>query len=197
MEEFTPAVARLINHFRRLPGVGFKTAQRYAYAVLGLDEEEVKAFGADLLEAKQRTHFCNVCGAYSENDECAICRTRDASVICVVAEPKDVLSMERLRDFRGVYHVLGGVISPLKGVTPDDLSVKKLLKRLGGGTTTEVIMATNPDVEGDATAYYLARLIKPLGIKVTRLAQGVSIGSDLEYADDVTLSRALQNRSEL
>lgn len=197
MDELTPAIARLVGHFRRLPGVGQKTAQRYAYAILSMDKEEVAAFGADLIEAKTKTGFCSVCGNFSEEDVCPICARRSAEALCVVAHAKDILTMERINDYHGVYHVLGGVISPLKGITPDDLRVKELLKRLSEGKTKEVIMATNPDVEGDATAYYLARLIKPLGIKVTRLAQGISIGSDLEYADEVTLSRAISNRSEM
>ena len=197
METHVRPIARLINFFRSLPGVGLKTAQRYAYSVLNMTEEEVKDFADALLDARQNTHFCKTCGGFSEHDECDICRKRSAKTVCVVAEPKDVLSFERLQNYDGVYHVLGGVISPMKGVTPDDLRIKELLARISTEDVQEIIMATNPDVEGDATAYYLAKLIKPFGVKVTRLAQGVSIGSDLEYADEVTLGKALANRTQI
>ena len=197
METHVRPIARLINFFRSLPGVGMKTAQRYAYSVLNMTEEEVKDFADALLDARQNTHFCKTCGNFSEHDECDVCRKRSHKTICVVAEPKDVLSFERLQNYDGVYHVLGGVISPMKGVTPDDLRIKELLARISTEDVQEIIMATNPDVEGDATAYYLAKLIKPFGVKVTRLAQGVSIGSDLEYADEVTLGKALANRTQI
>ena len=197
MDQHVRPIARLINFFRSLPGVGLKTAQRYAYAVLDMTEEEVRDFADALLDAKHNTHFCKTCGGFSEGDTCDVCRKRSSEVICVVAEPKDVLSFERLQNYSGTYHVLGGTISPLKGVTPDDLRIKELLARISGGDVKEIIMATNPDVEGDATAYYLAKLIKPFGVKVTRLAQGVSIGSDLEYADEVTLGKAFANRTQI
>jgi len=197
METHVRPIARLINHFRSLPGVGMKTAQRYAYSVLNMTEAEVKDFADALLDAKQNTHFCARCGGFSEDELCEVCKKRSAKTICVVAESKDVLSLERLQNYDGVYHVLGGVISPMKGVTPDDLRIKELLARISSEDVQEVIMATNPDVEGDATAYYLAKLLRPFGIKVTRLAQGVSIGSDLEYADEVTLGKALANRTQI
>ena len=197
MQDAIEPIARLVAHFRRLPGVGQKTALRYAYAVLDMDEETAEAFAAAVVDAKRNTHFCKTCGGFSETDECAICARRAHDTICVVAEPKDIATFERLQNYRGVYHVLGGTLSPLKGVTPDDLRIKELLARVSADDVKEVIMATNPDVEGDATAFYLAKLLKPLGVTVTRLAQGVAIGADLEYADEVTLGKALDNRTRI
>ena len=189
------SIQRLIARFSSLPGVGKKTAQRYAYAVVNMDEEEAKDFANAIQEVKAKIKFCSVCGNLTDEDVCSICKTRDHSVICVVAEPKDVLSLERIAGRTFTYHVLGGTLNPLMGKGPDDLRIKQLLARLDG--VKEVIIATNPDVEGEATAVYLARLLKPLGVKVTRIAQGVSMGSEIEYADEVTLSRAIESRTEL
>lgn len=196
MEVFIEPIGRLINQFSRLPGVGKKTAQRYAYRIIDMSEEEAKEFAAAILSAKQQVKYCKVCGNFSTSETCEICRSRDKSVICVVKEPKDVIALEKLHEYKGVYHVLHGVISPMDGVGPNDIRIRELLSRLDA-SVKEVIMATNPDVEGEATAMYIARLIKPLGIKVTRLAHGIPIGSELEYTDDVTLSRALVDRKEL
>ena len=171
-----------------LPGVGQKTAQRYAYAVIGMNNEDAAEFSDAIREVKEKIKFCSVCGNFTEDDVCEICKTRDHSVICVVAEPKDILALERVAGRTFVYHVLGGR-------RPDELRIKELLGRLDG--VKEVIVATNPDVEGEATAVYLARLLKPMGVKVTRIAQGVSMGSEIEYADEVTLSRALESRTEI
>ena len=189
------ALARLVAQFTKLPGVGQKTAQRYAYKIINMTEDEVEAFAKSIVESKQKVHYCPVCGGYTDKDVCDICSTRDKRVICVVKEPKDVAAFEKVKDFRGVYHVLHGTINPLLGVGVDDIRIKELLQRLDG--VEEVIMATNPDVDGEATAVYIARLIKPMGIKVTRIASGISMGSDIEYADEVTLSRALQDRKQL
>ena len=186
---------RLVAQFTKLPSVGNKTAQRYAYKVINMSEDEVKVFAQSLLDAKSKIHYCKTCGNYTDLDECEICQTRDKSVICVVKDPKDIAAFEKIKDFKGVYHVLHGTLNPLQGIGPNDIKIKELLARLNG--VKEVIMATNPDVEGEATAMYIANLIKPLGIKVTRLASGVSIGSDIEYADEVTLSKALQDRKNI
>lgn len=189
------ALARLVAQFTKLPGVGQKTAQRYAYKIINMSEDEAEAFAQAIVESKQKVHYCPVCGGYTDKDVCDICSTRDKRVICVVKEPKDVAAFEKVKDFKGVYHVLHGTINPLLGVSVDDIRIKELLQRLDG--VEEVIMATNPDVDGEATAVYIARLIKPMGIKVTRIASGISMGSDIEYADEVTLSRALQDRKQL
>lgn len=189
------ALARLVAQFTKLPGVGQKTAQRYAYKIINMSEDEAEAFAQAIVESKQKVHYCPVCGGYTDKDVCDICSTRDKRVICVVKEPKDVAAFEKVKDFKGVYHVLHGTINPLLGVGVDDIRIKELLQRLDG--VEEVIMATNPDVDGEATAVYIARLIKPMGIKVTRIASGISMGSDIEYADEVTLSRALQDRKQL
>ena len=189
------ALDRLAAQFTKLPGVGAKTAKRFAYKVINMTESEAEEFASSILETKKTVHFCPVCGAYTDKDVCDICATRDKSVICVVKEPKDVDALEKIKDFKGVYHVLHGTLNPLAGIGPDDIRIKELIARLDG--VKEVIMATNPDVEGEATAVYIARLIKPMGIKVTKIASGISIGSDIEYADEVTLSRALQDRKPL
>ena len=189
-------IARLINEFTKLPGVGTKTAQRFAYKVINMSDEEAKSFAESILEAKQKVRYCSVCGNFSENDVCDICRERASDTICVVKEPKDVIALEKAHEFHGVYHVLHGTLNPLEGIGPDDIRIKELLKRLDG-SVKEVIMATNPDVEGEATAMYIATLIKPLGVKVTRLAHGIAVGTDLEYADVSSLSRALIDRREL
>ena len=189
------SIQKLIHSFSSRPGVGQKTAQRYAYAVIAMEKEDAERFASAIAEVKDRIKFCRQCGNFTEDDVCDICRTRDHSVICVVSEPKDILSLERVAGRTFVYHVLGGTLNPLDGKGPDDLRIKELLARLDG--VSEVIMATNPDVEGEATAIYIARLLKPLGIKVTRIAQGISMGSEIEYADEVTLSRALESRREI
>lgn len=195
MEVFIEPIGRLINEFSRLPGVGKKTAQRYAYRIIQMPEDEASAFAEAIINAKRKVKYCRICGNYSVQDTCDICMSRDKSVICVVKEPKDVVAFEKLHEFKGVYHVLHGVISPMDGVGPNDIRIKELLSRLDG--VQEVIMATNPDVEGEATAMYIAKLIKPFGVSVTRLAHGIPIGSELEYADEVTLSRALSERKQL
>ncbi|MBE5730596.1 MAG: recombination protein RecR [Clostridiales bacterium] len=189
------SIVKLINKFSSLPGVGLKTAQRFAYSVIDMTEAEVNDFCDALLAVKQNVKFCAECGNFTESEVCEICDRRDKSVICVVAYPKDVLALDKSGSYKGVYHVLHGTLSPLDGRGVDDLNIKSLIGRLDG--VKEVIMATNPDVEGEATAAYLARLIKPFGIKVTRLAQGISIGSDIEYADEITLERALDGRIEI
>lgn len=188
-------VAQLASRFAMLPGVGKKTALRYAYAVIDMSEPDVQAFCDALKDVKQNVKLCKECGNFTEDDVCELCVNRAKKQICVVAYPKDVIAVENTGAFDGVYHVLHGTLSPMSGRTPDDLNIKSLMGRLDG--VEEVIIATNPDVEGEATAVYLARLIKPMGIKVTRIAQGISMGSELEYADSVTLSQALGRRTAL
>ena len=199
MKFFPAALQNLADQFARLPGIGGKTAQRLAFHVLSLPQEEAEEFAEAILEAKRSVHTCPKCQNLTDRPICPICddETRDQGVICVVAEPRDVIAMERAREFRGVYHVLHGVISPLNHVSQDDIRVKELLTRVGEGNVREVIMATNPDTEGEATAMYISRLLRPLEVKVTRLAYGVPVGSQLEYADEVTLSRALEGRQEM
>lgn len=196
MDVFIEPIGKLINQFTKLPGVGKKTAQRYAYKIINMSSEEAREFAQCILECKQKVRYCKVCGNFTEEETCEICKTRDKSVICVVKEPKDVIAMEKLHEYKGVYHVLHGVISPMEGVGPNDIRIKELLSRIDGGVT-EVIMATNPDVEGEATAMYIAKLLKPLGVNVTRLAHGIPIGGELEYTDEVTLSRALLERKSI
>lgn len=192
-------LTELIAQFERLPGIGRKTAQRLAYSILEQPPERAEKFAEALVNARRKIHFCKVCQALTDMDTCAICADteRDHSVICVVAEPKDVMAFERTREYNGTYHVLHGVISPLDGIGPEQLRIKELMARLSDSGVTEIIMATNPTVEGEATASYLSRLIKPLGIKVTRLAYGIPVGADLEYADEYTLARALEGRNEI
>ncbi len=199
MQFFPAALQNLSDQFARLPGIGSKTAQRLAFHVLSLPLEDAEGFANAILEAKQQVHTCPVCQNLTDRELCPICDDdlRDHGVICVVAEPKDVIAMERSREFRGVYHVLHGVISPLNHVTQDDVKIKELLKRMASGQVREVIMATNPDTEGEATAMYISRLLRPMEVMVTRLAYGVPVGSQLEYADEVTLSRALEGRQEM
>lgn len=191
------SMEKLINAFTYLPGVGAKTAQRYAYSVINMSQEQVNFFADSMVKAKENLRYCNVCGNFTEAEICAICRTRPSEIVCVVKEPKDVIAIEKSKTFGGTYHVLHGTISPLEGRGPNDLRIKQLLARINEGKIKEVIMATNPDVEGEVTASYVAKILKPLGIKVTRLAQGISMGSDLEYADEVTLSKALTDRKEM
>lgn len=197
MEVFIEPIGRLMNEFSKLPGVGKKTAQRYAYRVISMSEEEARAFADAIVNVKRRVRFCKICGNFTEDEVCPICKTREASSICVVKEPKDVIALEKLHEFHGVYHVLHGVIDPMNGVSPNDIRIRELLARVNEGNVKEVIMATNPDVEGEATAMYIAKLLKPLGVTVTRLAHGIPIGSELEYTDEVTLARALIERKEL
>ena len=199
MQYFPAALQNLADQFGRLPGIGGKTAQRLAFHVLELPMNEAQDFADAILQAKNSVHTCPVCQNLTDRDVCPICddATRDQSTICVVAEPKDVIAMERSREFSGVYHVLHGVISPLNHVTQDDIRIRELLQRVAQGHVQEVIMATNPDTEGEATAMYISRLLRPMEIKVTRLAYGVPVGSQLEYADEVTLSRALEGRQRI
>ena len=197
MGAYIEPIGRLINQFTKLPGVGSKTAQRYAYKIINMTEEEAAEFAESILRAKREVRYCSVCGNYTDKEICDICSTRDGSVICVVKEPKDVLAMEKSHEFKGVYHVLHGALSPMEGITPNDIRIKELLARIAKGGVKEVIMATNPDVEGEATAMYISGLLKPLGIKVTRLAHGIPVWSELEYADEITLSRALLDRKEM
>jgi len=195
---YPQSLLKLIEEFSKFPGIGPKTAQRLAFYVLNMDEKEVEAFSKALLDVKKNIKYCSVCGNLTDTDPCLICKNqeRDKSIICVVEEPKDVVAMEKTREFFGIYHVLHGAISPLGGVGPDDIRIKELLQRITP-EVKEVILATNPNVEGEATAMYIARLLKPLGIKVTRIAHGIPVGGDLEYADEVTLSKALEGRREL
>lgn len=199
MRYFPAALERLTEQFARLPGIGGKTAQRLAFHVLSLPQEDAELFAQTILEAKNTVHTCSVCQNLTDMERCAICENpdRDHSLICVVAEPRDVIAMERSREYNGTYHVLHGVISPLNHVGPDDLKIRELLERVGEGNVREVIMATNPDTEGEATAMYLGRLLRPLGVRVTRLAYGIPVGSQLEYADEITLMRALEGRREI
>ena len=199
MQFFPAALQNLADQFARLPGIGGKTAQRLAFHVLQLPLEDAEEFAQAILDAKKEVHTCPECQNLTDRALCPICddMMRDRGVICVVAEPRDVIAMERSREFRGVYHVLHGVISPLNHVTQDDIRIRELLIRVGRGEVREVIMATNPDTEGEATAMYISRLLRPMEVKVTRLAYGVPVGSQLEYADEVTLSRALEGRQEI
>jgi len=198
MKQVAP-LAKLVEQFRALPGIGAKTAVRLAYHVLDMDAGRARALAEAIIEAKEKIGFCNTCFDLSDRNPCAICASekRDHTTICVVEQPQDVAAMERIHDYNGVYHVLHGALSPLEGIGPDNLRVKELLARLRDGGVREIIMATNPNVEGEATAMYLARLMKPMGLKVTRIAHGLPVGGDLEYADEVTLARAMENRVEL
>ena len=199
MQYFPAALQNLADQFARLPGIGGKTAQRLAFHVLSLPLEEAQEFADAIVQAKREVKSCPVCQNLTDRELCPICDddSRDHGLICVVAEPRDVIAMERSREFRGVYHVLHGVISPLNHVTQDDIRVRELLHRVAQGGVREVIMATNPDTEGEATAMYISRLLRPMEVRVTRLAYGVPVGSQLEYADEVTLSRALEGRQEI
>lgn len=199
MQYLPPAMEKLVEQFARLPGIGAKSAQRLAFYVLGLPESEAQAFAEAIVAAKKSVHTCPVCQNLTDRELCPICgdETRDHGLICVVAEPRDVIAMERSREFDGVYHVLHGVISPLNHVSQDDIRIRELLNRVAKGGVREVIMATNPDTEGEATAMYISRLLRPMEVRVTRLAYGVPVGSQLEYADEVTLSRALEGRQEI
>ena len=199
MNYFPAALQELTDQFARLPGIGGKTAQRLAFHVLQLPMDRAQAFADAIVTAKKAVHTCPVCQNLTDREICPICDDpqRDRSIICVVAEPRDVIAMERSREFNGVYHVLHGVISPLNHVTQDDIKIRELLIRVGSGDVKEIIMATNPDTEGEATAMYMSRLLRPMQVKVTRLAYGISVGSQLEFTDEVTLSRALEGRQEI
>ena len=192
-------LAKLIEQFERMPGIGHKTAQRLAFYVLGLSKQQAEEFSATILSAHEKIKQCTRCCNLAEDELCPICKnsSRDQSVICVVEDPRDVFAFERTHEFEGTYHVLHGVISPMNGVGPEDITIKELLSRMGDGVVQEVIMATNPTVEGEATAMYISRLLKPMGITVSRLAYGVPVGADLEYADEVTLTKALEGRRTL
>ena len=192
-------IARMVNQLSKLPGVGQKTAQRLAYYIISLPEEQVRELADSIFNGKKQVKYCSVCGNYATDDPCEMCRNDDRrnGQLCVVKDPRDVAAMERMREFGGQYHVLHGVISPMQGIGPDDIRIRELMARLASEPVEEVILATNPDVEGEATAAYIARLIKPMGIKVTRIAHGIPVGADLEYTDEVTLSRAFSGRSEL
>ena len=196
---FPPSFQDLIDGFAALPGIGRKSAQRLAFHVLSLPDGEAEALAASILEARKKVHACPVCQNLTDGELCPICKSdrRDKSVICVVAEPRDVASIERGHEFQGVYHVLHGVLSPMNHVGPDDIRIRELVERIGAGGVSEVIMATNPDTEGDTTAMYISRLLKPFGVKVTRLAYGIPVGSNLEFADDATLLRAMEGRREM
>ena len=197
MEVYIEPIGRLINEFSKLPGVGRKSAQRYAYKVISMTETEAQEFAAAIINVKKKVRYCKVCGNFTENEVCTICAERDKRLICVVKEPKDVIALEKLHEYKGVYHVLHGVINPMEGVGPNDIRIRELLVRVNEGGVEEVILATNPDVEGDATAMYIAKLLKPLGVKCTRLAHGIPVGSEIEYTDDITLARAFIERKEV
>ena len=197
MAGFIEPIGRLINQLSKLPGVGAKTAQRYAYKIIEMSELEAEEFAEAILRVKREVKYCKVCGNFSETEICSICQNRKSDMICVVKEPKDVVAIEKSGRFDGVYHVLHGTINPMEGVGPNDIAIKELLLRLGSGDVKEVLIATNPDVEGEATAMYIAKMVKPLGIKVTRLAHGIAVGTDLEYADIGSLTRAILDRREM
>lgn len=190
-------IARMINEFSKLPSVGRKSAERYAYHIIRSTDEQAKNFADAILNLKAKIKFCEVCGNYTEVSPCKVCRERESKVICVVKEPKDAMAIEKTGNFKGQYHILHGTINPLAGIGPNDIRIRELLSRIGESGTEEVIIATNPDVEGEATAMYIAKILKPLGVKVSRIAQGISMGSELEYADEVTLSKALSDRKEM
>ena len=199
MQVYTGPITRLIEEFSKLPGVGRKTAQRLAFHIINMNTNDVEALSKAIIEAKREIRYCSVCCNITDTDPCSMCsnKNRDASVICVVEDPRDVAAMERTREFKGQYHVLNGVISPMDGIGPDMIKIKELIQRLGTQDVKEIIMATNPTIEGEATAMYIARLLKPMGIKVTRIAHGLPVGGDLEYADEVTISKALEGRREI
>lgn len=199
MAYYPEPIAKLIESYAKLPGIGQKTATRLAFYTIGMSDDDVNGFAANLLSAKRDLHFCSICGNLTDADPCNICTddTRDKTTIFVVEESKDVLAMERIREYTGLYHVLHGTISPMNGVSPDDINVKTLITRLMDSAVAEIIIATNATSDGEATAMYLARMIKPAGIKVTRLARGLAVGSDIEYADEVTLTKAVENRQEI
>lgn len=197
MIEFDEPIERLIEYFRSLPGVGKKTAQRYAFFIIENNRDKAVNFAKAIVEVKDKVKLCRVCGNYSSGEICPICQRRNRQIVCVVQEPKDIISIEKAKSFDGTYHVLFGCINPLENKGPNDIRIKELLSRVSQDDIKEVIMATNPDVEGEATAMYIAKILKPMGVKVTRLAQGISMGSDIEFADEVTLSKAIADRKEI
>ena len=199
MQVYTGPITRLIEEFSKLPGVGRKTAQRLAFHIINMNTNDVEALSKAIIEAKREIRYCSVCCNITDTDPGSMCsnKNRDSSIICVVEDPRDVAAMERTREFKGQYHVLNGVISPMDGIGPDMIKIKELIQRLGTQDVREIIMATNPTIEGEATAMYIARLLKPMGIKVTRIAHGLPVGGDLEYADEVTISKALEGRREI
>ena len=199
MQVYTGPITRLIEEFSKLPGVWRKTAQRLAFHIINMNTNDVESLSKAIIEAKREIKYCSVCCNITDIDPCSMCsnKNRDSSVICVVEDPRDVAAMERTREFKGQYHVLNGVISPMDGIGPDMIKIKELIQRLGTQDVREIIMATNPTIEGEATAMYIARLLKPMGIKVTRIAHGLPVGGDLEYADEVTISKALEGRREI
>lgn len=199
MSFYATPVAKLIEEFEKLPGIGHKTAQRLAFHVLNLPVEKAEGLATAIVEAKSKTKYCSICSNLTDVDPCGICSSssRDHSSICVVEDPKDVVAMERTREFKGLYHVLHGAISPMEGIGPEDIKIKELLARIRDGNVKEVILATNPNIEGEATAMYVSKLLKPLGIKATRIAHGIPVGGDLEYADEVTLAKAFEGRREI
>lgn len=197
MKNFIVPIEKLIACFSKLPGVGRKSAIRYAYHIINSKDADVRSFAQALLDVKTQVHYCAVCGNFTDKEVCDVCRTGDRTVVCVVAEPKDVLALEKVTDFGGTFHILHGLLNPLEGVTPNDIRIKELLTRVSQDNVQEVIMATSPTVEGEATAIYIGNLLKTLGVKVTRIAQGVSLGTDIEYVDEVTLSRAIEDRREI
>ncbi|MBC5998376.1 recombination protein RecR [Romboutsia ilealis] len=199
MQAYTGPISRLIEEFSKLPGVGRKTAQRLAFHVINMNTNDVESLSKAIIDAKREIKYCSVCCNITDTDPCSMCsnKNRDSSIICVVEDPRDVAAMERTREFKGKYHVLNGVISPMDGIGPDMIKIKELIVRLGNEDVKELIMATNPTIEGEATAMYIARLVKPMGIKVTRIAHGLPVGGDLEYADEVTITKALEGRREI
>ncbi|SFP74067.1 recombination mediator RecR [Caldicoprobacter faecalis] len=199
MDYYIEPIARLISELSKLPGIGNKTAQRLAFYIINMPDEQVGQLASAIAEVKNKIRYCSICQNITDVNPCRICTNpqRDPSIICVVEDPRDVIAMEKTRDFRGLYHVLHGVISPMNGIGPDDIKIKELIARVSDDTVKEVILATNPDVEGEATAVYISKLLKPMGIKVTRIAHGLPVGGDLEYADEVTLSKALEGRREM
>ena len=198
MGDIIEPIARMVNQLSKLPSIGPKTAQRLAYHIIKMPEDKVRDLAAAIYQGKTQIRFCAICGNYTDIEPCALCTDDDRKngMICVVRDPRDVAAIERMRDFRGQYHVLHGTISPMDGIGPDDIRIRELLARLGSGDINEVILATNPDIEGEATAAYIARIVKPLGVRVTRIAHGIPVGGDLEYADEITLAKAFQGRVE-
>ena len=197
MKVFIEPIGKLIYAFSKLPGVGAKTAQRFAYEVINMTEEEAEEFASCIVNCKKKVHYCKVCGNFTDREVCDICSERSSETVCVVKEPKDVIAMEKISEYKGVYHVLHGTLKPSENVGPKDIAIASLLERVTAGGVKEVIMATNPDYDGEITAMYISGLLKPLGVKVTRLAHGIPVGSDIEYTDEITLSRAFVDRKEL
>ena len=199
MNYYSVPISKLIEEFSRLPGVGRKTAQRLAFHVINMEEEKVERLAKTIIKAKRSVKYCKVCTNLTDSDTCNICSSdiRSKEVICVVEDPRDLVAMERTKEYKGLYHVLHGAISPLEGIGPEDIRIKELLSRLGDGSVKEIILATNPNIEGEATAMYIAKLVKPMDIKVSRIAHGIPVGGDLEYADEITLSKAMEGRTQL